>query len=496
MGKRVLAAKIKHETNGFNRIPTTLADFRSAGLYLDDEVARAYRGTNLEMGGFLAVGEAEGWTMVHPVAAFATPSGPVADEAFAFLLGRLTAGIRAALPLDGVLLALHGAMVTQSLEDPEGEILAQVRALVGPDVPIALTLDPHGNVTSRMAANCDILTAFRTSPHTDQGETGRRAAGLLARVLQGEARPHVVLARRPMLTGFDGCRTHTGHGPMIEALARAAEMEREPGVLCVSVHSGYSRCDCSAVGPSVAVTGEGDDPRYRAFAEELMEHCWRTRGVVTETVLPVEAGIAAARAWLPGDKPVVLGDYGDAPGGGGYGDGTAILSGLIEAGIEGAVVAAMIDPEIAAAAVAAGPGARLHVSLGGKHDPSMGGGPVEGEAEVLAVSDGNYVYKGSYGTGTRGSFGPSAAIRLGGVEVVVASRTRGIYDLEQLRIFGIEPTGRAVLAVKCMHGHRAAFEPIASRCLDIDSGGLTSGDPRRFTFRRLRRPVWPLDDIA
>jgi microcystin degradation protein MlrC len=496
MTKRVLAALIKHETNGFNRIPTTLADYRSAGLRLDAEVGRFYRGTRLEMGGFIDAAEAEGWELLHPVAAFANPSGLVADDAFEFLVGRLMDGIAGAGRLDGVLLALHGSMVTQSLDDPEGEILRRVRALLGPGIPIAVTLDPHGNVTAEMARHADILTAFRTSPHTDHWETARRAAAVLARAMRGEVRPRVALARRPMMTGFDGCRTHTGHGPMIEALARAAEMEREPGVLIVSIQSGYSRCDCSAVGPSVAVTGDGDDPRYAALAEELMEFCWRTRGVVTERVLPVSAGIEAARAWRPGLKPVVLGDYGDAPGGGGYGDGTAILAGLIDAGVEGAVVAAMIDPAVAAQATKAGAGARIPVSLGGKHAPEQGGGPVEGIAEVLSVSDGAYVHKGPYGTGTRNSFGPSAAIRLGGVEVVVASLTRGIYDLEQLRIFGIEPTSRAVLAVKCMHGHRAAFEPISSRCLDIDSGGLTSGDPRRFTFRKLRRPVWPLDELA
>lgn len=496
MTKRVLAGLIKHETNGFNRIPTTLEDYRSAGLRLGEEVGRFYRGTRLEMGGFIAAAEEEGWELLHPVAAFANPSGLVADEAFEFLAGELTDGIRAAGKLDGVLLALHGSMVTYSLEDPEGEILRRVRELVGPDVPVAVTLDPHGNVTEEMASRADIITAFRTSPHTDHHETARRAAAILARAMRGEVRPRVVLARRPMLTGFDGCRTHTGHGPMIEAMAIAARMEAEPGVLCVSIQSGFSRCDCAAVGPSVAVTADGEDPRYRAMAEELMEFCWKTRGVVTEKVLPVAAGIEAARAWRPGEKPVVLGDYGDAPGGGGYGDGTAILAELIAAGIKDAVVAAMIDPEVAAQAVAAGPGARIRVSLGGKHAPEMGGGPITGEAEVLAVSDGAYVHKGPYGTGTRNSFGPSAAIRIGGVEVIVASLTRGIYDLEQLRIFGIEPTERSVLAVKCMHGHRAAYQPISSRCLDIDSGGLTSGDPRLFTFRRLRRPVWPLDEVA
>ncbi|NKE46280.1 M81 family metallopeptidase [Roseomonas frigidaquae] len=493
---RVLAAQIKHETNGFNRNPTTLADYRSASLRLGEEVARIYRGTRLEMGGFIAAAEAQGWTLFHPVCATANPSGPVTDEAFEYLLTQLLDGIRAALPLDGVLLALHGSMVTESLDDPEGEILRRVRQAVGPDVPVAVTLDPHGNVTPEMVAHADIMTAFRTSPHTDHYETARRAAAMLARAMRREVRPTLSLARRPMLTGFDGCRTHTGHGPMIEALAMAAEMEAEPGVLCVSIQSGYSRCDSEAVGPSVIVTGDGNDPRYQVLAERMMDFCWQTRGVVTETVLPVEAGIAAARAWKPGERPVVLGDFGDAPGGGGYGDGTAILAALIEARIEGAVVAAMIDPATAAQACAAGRGARIQVSLGGREDPAMGGGPVIGEAEVLAISDGAYVHKGPYGTGTRNSFGPSAALRIGGVEVIVASQTRGIYDLEQLRIFGIEPTERAVLAVKCMHGHRAAFEPISSRCLDIDSGGLTSGDPKRFTFRRVRRPVWPLDDIA
>lgn len=490
---RVLAAQIKHETNGFNRTPTTLADYRSASLRMGNEVLSVYRGTRLEMGGFIAQAESEGWTLLTPICATANPSGPVSDAAFDHLVGTLLDGIRAAGPLDGILLALHGAMVTESLDDPEGEILRLVRDAVGPDLPIAVTLDPHGNVTEAMTSRSTIITAFRTSPHTDHHETARRAAALLGRAMRGEIRPRVVLARRPMLTGFDGCRTHTGHGPMIEALAMAAGMEAQSGVLCVSIQSGYSRCDSAAVGPSVAVTGDGADPRYRQCAESLMDFCWATRGVVTETVLPVAAGIAAAQAWRPGDRPVVLGDFGDAPGGGGHGDGTAILAALIAAGIEGAVVAAMIDPAVAARAVAAGPGARIAVRLGGRQDPAMGGGPVAGEALVLAISDGAYVHKGPYGTGTRNSFGPSAALRLGGVEVIVASQTRGIYDLEQLRIFGIEPTKRAILVVKCMHGHRAAFEPISSRCLDIDSGGLTSGDPTRFTFRRVQRPIWPLD---
>ncbi|MFT8243571.1 M81 family metallopeptidase [Roseomonas sp. BN140053] len=496
MTHRVLAAMIKHETNGFNRTPTTLRDFRDQNFHLGEAIPRVYRGTNLEMGGFLAAAEREGWELIPAVAASATSSGPSTDEAFEALCMPLTNTIRAAGRLDGVLLGLHGSMVTASHDDAEGEILRRVRELVGSDIPVVVTLDPHSNVTPEMAARATAIVAFRTSPHTDQAETAERAAAILARTLRGEVRPRVVLARRPMLTGFDGARTHHAHGPMPDALRRARALEAEdPGVLCVSIHSGFSRSDCRAVGPSVAVTGDGEDPRFRSIAESFMDECWARRGETTERVLSVAEGIAAAREWRPGEKPVVLGDYGDAPGGGAYGDGTAILSALIEAGIPGAVVANIWDPAVAAQAVAAGAGATIRVSLGGKHDPEHGGGPVEGTARVVAVSEGSFVFKGRYGTGTRGHYGPSAALEIGGVTAIVTTKNKGIYDLEQLRIFGIEPTAQSVLAVKCMHGHRAEYEPISSRCLDVDSGGITSGDPLLFPWQRVVRPIWPLDPV-
>jgi microcystin degradation protein MlrC len=353
MKKRVLAASIKHETHAFNRIPTTLAHFRAQQYAIGDAIPAKYKGVRLEMGGFLDAAERYGWELLHPVCTFATPGGAVTDEAFDFFTGTLVEGLEEALAqggkLDGILLSLHGSMVTQSHDDAEGEILRRTRMIVGPDVPIAVTLDPHSNVTREMARLASSITAFRTSPHVDQYETALRAAAILDRTLRGEVHPKVHLARCAALNAFDSARTYTGHGPMIEALKRADALEKEPGVLCVSIHSGFSRSDFAEVGPSVAITGDGADPRFQRIADALMAYGWENRRIISEPVVGIDKAVALALAHKPGDKPVVLGDYGDAPGGGAYGDSTAILKGLRDAGIRNAVVAAMYDPESAAA---------------------------------------------------------------------------------------------------------------------------------------------------
>ncbi|MBM3533527.1 MAG: M81 family metallopeptidase [Alphaproteobacteria bacterium] len=495
MPHRVLAASIKHETHAFNRLKTTLAHFKAQQFALGDEIPQKYAGVRLEMGGFLDAAKRYGWELHHPVCTFATPGGAVADEAFEFFCGHLVEGLKRAGKLDGVALALHGSMVTESHDDAEGEILRRTRAVVGPDIPVAVTLDPHCNVTREMARLSSIITAFRTSPHVDQYETALRAAAILDRAMRGEVKPRVYLARRAALNAFDSARTYTGKGPMIEALKRAAEIEREQGILCVSIHSGFSRSDFAEVGPSVAVTSDGKARRAREFAEQLMEFGWQNRRIQSEQVASIEEAVAAAKAVRPGDKPLILGDYGDAPGGGAYGDSTSILKALLDAGIKNAALAAIYDPDSAHKARAAGVGATVNLTLGGKHDPAFGGGPLEAEARVIALSDGAFVYKGPYGTGTRGSFGESAAVEVDGIAIILSTLNKGIYDLEQFRIYGIEPTEKSVLVVKCMQGHHAAFDPIGSRSIDVDSGGLTTIDIKRFPYRKVPRPVWPLDEI-
>jgi microcystin degradation protein MlrC len=495
MSKRVLIAEIAQETNQFKRVPTDIVEVRDHCATLGDAIPARFGSTREEMGGFLEAGAEYGWTLFHPIAMKVPSGGPLTDDAFAFAIDHLERGLRRALPLDGVLLALHGAMCTLSHDDAEAEILRRVRAIVGPDVPLALTLDPHGNVTAAMVDKVDILTAFRTSPHTDHKETALRAAAVLRRAMAGEVRPKTYLAKRRMLIGFDGCRTYHDHGPFIDALAKAAEYETEPGVLLVSLSSGYARCDFPGVGPAVVVTGDGDDPRYQAIAESMMNECWARRNETSERVVGIEEAMAALAEPSADPRPIVLGDYGDAPGGGGNGDGTNLLKALLDAGIGRAALAAIHDPEAVERARETGVGRPVSLLLGGKRDPAMGGGPLAVNGTVVALSDGAYELKGRYATGRKASFGPSAAIAIDGVTVIVTTRCRSIYDLEQFRIFGIEPAEQAVVVCKTMQGHRADFAPIAREMYDVDSGGITSPDLKRYPWRKVERPIWPLDPI-
>lgn len=497
MPRHVLLAAIKHESHTFNRFPTTLELIRRQHWYEGEAVPRAFRGTGLEMAGFLDVADAQAWRITTPLSMAAGSGGRVTADAFAAALATLEAGICAAGPLDGVLLALHGAMAAEGEDDADGAILQRVRAIVGPDVPIAATLDLHANVSDRMAAMANILVSYRTNPHVDHRETARRAGALLARAMASGVRPVTVVARAPTLVGFDRGRTHTGHGPMIDALAEADRLEREAaGVLAVSANGGYSHADVWDAGPSVVVTGEGDPAALRAHAEALMAMGFRRRAEETVRLATVPEAIAAMREGRHGGGPVIVADYTDAPGGGAYGDSTVLLRAMMEAGLTDAAFGAIFDPKAAAAACDAGQGARLRLAFGGRIDPRFSGSPIEAEIEVLRVSEGAYVHDGPYAPGTRGSFGRSALVRAGGIAVILSTENKNILDQAQFRIYGVEPAQLAALGLKCMHGFRAAFEPVAARVLSCDAGGLTTYDYGRLGFQALRRPIWPLDEAG
>lgn len=495
MAKRVLIGSIKQETNGFNRNTTPLSAFQKQGINVGERIFEVYSDVNLELGGFIEVGRREGWELIPSIASFAPPSGPVEDEAFDHLTAQLQEAARKAMPLDAVLLALHGSMVVESHEDAELEIVRRVRAVVGDDVLVMTSLDPHCNISNDMADLVDGMFAFRTSPHIDQRKTGIKTAQMLAQAFARGGRPDVVLRRLPMLVGFDGARTYHDHGPMLEAMQLAATFESDPDILGVSIHAGYSKADTSVIGPSVAVTGYASKERLDEIAKAMMDECWRTRERTSERIVSIEEAMEAVRAHKPGDAPVVLGDYGDSPGGGAYGDGTSLLAALMETGVRNAVLTPIYDPEAVRAAMAAGAGNKVRIALGGRNEPGRGGGPISADWTVERISDGRFRYTGPYGTGTTGTFGDSVVLEKDGVKVIVISVHKGIYDQEQLRMYGIEPAQMDVVAVKSMQGYRGDFQGIASVCLDVDSGGITSPDHFKFDFKRVPRPIWPLDQV-
>lgn len=495
MAKKVLMAMIKQETNGFKRITTKLDEFVGFPALSGHAVFDRFTGTNLELGGFIKVAEEEGWELIPSAVGFAPPSGPVEDEAFEVICACLMSDIKDAMPLDGVLLSMHGSMVVQSFPDSEAEISRRVRQAVGPDVPIFVSLDPHCNISEDMADLVEGMMAFRTSPHIDQAKTGERTARMLAETLRRKALPDCVLMRLPMLFGFDGARTYHDFGPFLDAIKKAEGYEADPDILGVSIHAGFFAADSAVIGPSVAVSGYAPQERLRQIAAEMMAFCWENRDNHSDKISSIEDAAAAIRARKPGDKPVILGDYGDSPAGGAYGDATSILSLLFELGVTNAVFGALYDPQVVEEAAAAGEGATVHLSVGGKLDPDHGGGPVEGDWTVVVISDGNTVFTGPYGTGTQFSFGKSVLIERDGVQVMVTSTPKGMFDQSQLRLFGIEPSEKDVLVLKSMQAYRGDFQHLASVCLDVDSGGISSPNPKQYQWKNVPRPIWPLDEV-
>ena len=495
MAFTVFAASVMHETHTFSITPTTLDSFKAYQFLKGAEIPKAMRGTRSEWGAVFDLAEEFGWTMVHPLSAIAQPSGKVTADAFATMLDITTSGLKAAMPVDGVLLPLHGSMVAESHDDAEGEILKRVRALVGREVPIAVSLDLHANATEEMAAFADIITTYRTTPHTDMYEAAERAGRLLQRAMKGEIRPSVSLASRPVLSGLDRGRTIAGHGPMIDMLKMVKQAEaEEAGVLEIGVNAGYAWSDVAFTGPTVLVTGDGQNPAYNNLAERLAEHIWATRGKDTVHLLSMAEAIRIAAEKRPaGSGPLLIGDYTDNPGGGGHGDGTNLIRALIDAGIEDVVVGTMADPESAQVGLKAGIGAIVTIDLGGKIDPRFGGTAIRLTGKVAAVSDGIYLRKGKFATGTTGTMGPSFLLDMGRIRIIVATHRTQIDDREQFRIYGVEPEKANVLACKAMNHFRADFEPMSRKLIYVDSGGICSLDYRKFPWTKLRRPIWPLD---
>ncbi|MDX8522751.1 M81 family metallopeptidase [Mesorhizobium dulcispinae] len=494
MSFRILTGEIEHEANTFSKVPTTLEGFRAGALLLGDEIPAARRGTRTALGAAFEAAEKFGWTLSHPLAARATPGGTVTKEAFEQLCSWFLSG---AGGCDGALINLHGAMVAEGYEDAEGEILSRLRSVLGPDAPIVVTLDLHANVTEKMAANASALIAVRTYPHIDYYERTWQGAELVDRSLRGEIRPRTVIAKRPMLEGLDYGRTQVG--PMRELIDRGEALEAAGKALVVSVCAGFSWSDISDVGPSVTVTADGDTTEAQRIAEGFMDHAWETRAFVstTDTTVSVAEALERAKAGEAGaDKPLVIADMGDNPGGGAYGDTTDLLRAMIAADLQNAAFHAIFDPAAVQAGIAIGVGNKGRILLGGKHAPEMGGGPLEVEAQIVSITDGCFrCYGPSFlGGGAWRSFGPSLMLRVGGIEIAVISRREQTVDLAQLSSLGIDPFHCATIALKSYYHFRAAFEPIAREVIKVDAGGLGSAAGPR-TYRHVRRPIWPLDDI-
>lgn len=492
----VLTGAFVHESNTFKKGETTLQSFRDDVLDVGQVAVDRFRDVNEELAGFLDVGAEAGWRISHTVSAHATPGARVSREAFEHIAGLICDGARAHRgTLDGVLLALHGSMVPSFCEDGEGELLARLRAIVGPDLPIAATLDLHAMATPAMVAQAQIFVSYKTYPHVDMRVTGRHAARLLDRTMRGEIRPRTLRVHLPLLEEANAGRTDV---PATAALyQRAAAHEAEAGILAVSINAGFAEADILEAGPTVLVTyDESAAPCAQQIAQGLAQTIWDQRGAVANDFLTPKAAAEIARDFDASKGPLVIADYADNPGAGAYGDSTALLAALLEAGATGGALAPMIDAEAAAILHRHRVGDTVTLDLGGKNDPTFGGGPLRLTGTVVHLSDGTYTGDGPILGGITHSFGPTAVLRVQGIDILVVTLPGQMLDLQQVRTFGIEPARLRFLVVKSMQHFRAAFEPVAGKVIVCDSGALATPQAHLRPYSRIRRPVWPLDGDA
>ncbi|MDP9363551.1 MAG: M81 family metallopeptidase [Chloroflexota bacterium] len=495
---RIATGGIAQETNTFQREPTTLEDFNRTGFgtVVRGEEILALGGTGTVYGGAVPRARELGVELVPTLYAGVMPGGRVERAAFDAFREEILAGLRAALPVDGVLLVLHGAMALTDHDDAEGLLLADVRALVGPDVPIVAPLDLHTNLSDEMVSLADALVGYKEYPHVDMPETGARAVEILVAAVRVEARPAMAHARLPLIVPNQSMVT-TWQSPLKRAIDRARELEREPGILAATVLGGFPFADVPFAGVSTIVVADNDPAHARRGADELASICWEQRADFAIHPTPVAEAIARAMAG-PEGSVFVLADIADSGASGTAGDGTAVLAGLLEAGARSAAVAQIMDAEAVAACVAAGVGAEVTLRVGGKHD-GLHGSPVEVSGKVRLIHEGSFPLAGPMGAGTVSGRGRTVVLEIGGrggIELQLTEVRGHPHDLNYFRAFGIEPTERRILVLKSAAHFRAAFEPIATEVIEVDAPGISSPNLASFAYRALRRPIFPLDPEA
>ncbi len=488
---RVVIAMMKHETNTFSPVPTPLSRFGKDGPFRDTEALHAYQGTATPMGAFIDLAREEGAEIVTPVAAEAWPSGPASDETYRQIVDAIVGAVRRGCDL--VLLDLHGAMVTEGHDDGEGELLERLRQ-VDPDVPIVAALDLHTNLTRRMVNHATALVGFQTYPHTDMYETGQKAGRIGFAAARGERRPVMAWGTRPMLPHI--MRQGTEDSPMRELIETARRAEAD-GALAATVFPGFPHSDIADAGLSAVVVTDNDVARAQAACGELLAMAWLHRSGFVFRGEP--AAQAVARAARLDDGPVVLLDHCDNCGSGGTQDVTAVLAEIIGQELDDVAVFAIHDPEAVGRMMQAGIGAELTLPLGGRLDmPAIGlkGEPLTVTGRVRLLSDGAYTIRGPMYTGVRVNMGRAAVFDTGRAEIVVIDRHHEPWDIGCLASLGIDPAAKRYIMLKSRVHWRAGFWPIARHVVPCAGPGVTTSDYSLLPYRKLRRPIYPLDTEA
>lgn len=482
---RIAIGGFQHETNTFAPVKATFQDFEMAdgwpGLTTGDALFEVFCGINLPLPGFIDQAKILGHDLLPLLWCSASPSAHVTRDAYERIAGDLIAGIAKLQKLDAIYLDLHGAMVTEHLEDGEGELLERLRAVVGPDLPIVVSLDLHANLTERMVRHASALVVCRTYPHVDLAETGARSADVIDRLLRHG--PFAKAMRRAeFLVPLPWQCTLID--PAAALYAEVAAIEKEAKLASASFAFGFPPADIRECGPVIVSYGE-DQAAVDKAADRLVASLNAAERDFAGKIWTKDEAVAYAMA-KSGSRPIILADTQDNPGAGGNSDSVDLLEALARHGAQGAVFANLFDPETARIAHEVGRGNSFERAIGAWCG-SSGLEKFGGRFEVLALGDGSFKATGPFYRGNHMQLGPMALLGIGGIKVVVTSRKQQAADQAMLRHLGLEPAQQKILALKSSVHFRADFQPIAGEILIVAAAGDNPVDNRALPYRQLRK---------
>ena len=491
--KKFVVAMMMHETNTFSPLPTPIDSFARHGALTGPEAIKDSEGTNTSLGGFFEVARKAGAEFTVPMAASAHPSGLVTKVAYEQMTGAIVDEVKKGC--DAVLLALHGAKVAEHYADREGELQNRLRK-IAPNVPIAVALDFHTQMTEAMISGATIMTGYRTYHHIDMAGTARRSGRTLMRLLAGEVEPKMVWGTRPIMSSS---LVHTpSREPMKTLMGMANQAEDTGQVLNASVFGGFPQADIPHLALSSVIVCDKRTAEGEILLNKILDTAWEKREGFLFHPEPLSVQVARAKGYgaQSDGGPIIMADHGDNTASGGTQDVMSVIEEAMNQGLEDAVAGPICDPACVDQMIKAGVGNEVTLDLGGKVDmPAMGlkGKPLKVSGKVKAITDGSFVVTGPMATGTTVRMGRTAVLDTGKMQIVVSEKRAEPYDLGVFTHCGIDPRRKKYVLIKSRQHFRAGFEPIAKHIVMCDGDGCTASDLKLFKYEKVKRPLYPFD---
>lgn len=488
---RILIGSFMFEGNTFSNALVDHDQFNVSAPVFDKKIFNKYYGTETEIAGFLEVLKNNDVEIVPAVSNMVFVAGRLQAKVYQYQKNELIKRVRNHKNLDGILLAFHGNMISESSDDCEGDVLEEIRAIVGGEAYIVCTLDKHAIITEKMVKFSDDLIGYDTAPHVDMLETGRRAAEVIIKLIENKIKTYISMKKLPAL--FHGDKMLTNEEPLSSLSEAAKTVRNKNGIISSSIFFGCPTLDVNEAGPSAVVSSSiADKEKAEKESLELALKYWNQRENFLIKHMPIYEAIGKALKLQGG--PVIFTDPADNINAGAYGDTNCILRGLIDQKITDVAIAVIIDPESVKQAIASGVGSKVNLKLGGKLD-NINSKPLNITAYVKVITDGRFIYKGHLYKGAEAVMGRTVLLIINGIELVITEdRPANVSDPELFRCIGIEPMDKKIIVLKDGLHFRANYGPFAKEIFYIDCPGSSDVNFEHIKYYRIKRPIFPLDE--